>query len=377
MIENYPQHKRRQIVVCTSLGLVLVLLVAALASMFISAPYVIDSPGPTYNVLGTQGDTQIIEISDLDGNSLSVNNDSDAELRMVTVSEQGGPGYSVSYWQVFLALFDSSAEVLPYDEVYSQDVTAEQVDQAGKAQLAASETAAEVAALEYLGYEVPGTLTITGVVDGSGAAEVLQADDILREIEVDEETYELDDLSTLYDVLEDVEVGQEVEVTVERDGDLVTVPVVTIGNSSGNTKLGIYVSAEADLPVDISITLEKVGGSSAGMMFALGIIDKMTEDGIVSDTVIAGTGSLSYNGSVLAIGGIVQKMYGALRDGAEYFLAPAGNCSEVIGNVPSGLSVFAVEDLEEAVEAVQAISAGDTGGLTTCEAVVSAQSEEE
>ncbi len=62
-------------------------------------------------------------------------------------------------------------------------------------------------------------------------------------------------------------------------------------------------------------------------------------------------------------------MDGARSEGAEVFLAPAGNCKDVVGNIPDGMEVFSVETLDEAVEAVRAVgSGGDRSELDTCEA---------
>lgn len=361
---------------------VVVLIALAVFGATRSAPYVVKSPGPTYDVLGEQNGTEIIQILDEDGNSLTANSASssdssgspssigstDGELRMVTVSEAGGPGYSVTYWEVFLAFFDDAKYVYTYESLYSDTVTAEEVSELGKAQMSSSQTSAQIAALEYLGYEVEGTTIIAGTQADTPADGLLLEGDILREITVDSVTYELAEVTMLYEVLAKTPVGTEVVVAVERDGELEEVTLETSENSSGGSQLGVYVTTEAQLPVDISISLERVGGSSAGMMFALGIIDKMTEGGIVSGVSIAGTGSLSYLGEVQAISGIVQKMHGALRDGAEYFLAPTANCSDVVGNVPDGLEVYSVSTLDEAVEAIQAISVGDASSLTACEA---------
>nr|WP_269212671.1 MULTISPECIES: S16 family serine protease [unclassified Schaalia] len=122
------------------------------------------------------------------------------------------------------------------------------------------------------------------------------------------------------------------------------------------------------MPVDIHIDLENITGPSAGMMFALGIIDRMTPGDITGGQKIAGTGTVSYDGQIGPIGGIQQKMRGAVRDGAMWFLAPQMNCSEVIGHIPEGLHVFSVSTLSEAKAAVEAIASGRTQQLPTCQA---------
>ncbi|MGO8609108.1 S16 family serine protease, partial [Rhizobium johnstonii] len=81
---------------------------------------------------------------------------------------------------------------------------------------------------------------------------------------------------------------------------------------------------------------------------------------------VAGTGTIGAAGTVGAIGGIRQKMYGALDAGAEYFLAPASNCDEVVGHIPSGLQVFSVATLDDSLAALTAIREGtDLAALPT------------
>lgn len=100
-------------------------------------------------------------------------------------------------------------------------------------------------------------------------------------------------------------------------------------------------------------------------MFALGIMEELTPGDATGGTVIAGTGTMSLAGEVGPIGGIEQKMNGALRDGATHFLAPTDNCDEVVGRIPDGLTVVAISTLTDAWEAVEAIGRGE-GDLPTC-----------
>jgi len=131
--------------------------------------------------------------------------------------------------------------------------------------------------------------------------------------------------------------------------------------------LCIYLSVDPSLPVTISVNIEGVGGPSAGMMFSLGIIDRLTPGDMTGGNAIAGTGTMSFDGQVGAIGGIQQKMWGAKKDGAEWFLAPRDNCSEVVGHVPDGLRVVSVSTLAEATTAVSSIAEGTGDTLPTCQ----------
>ena len=101
-----------------------------------------------------------------------------------------------------------------------------------------------------------------------------------------------------------------------------------------------------------------IGGPSAGMMFALGIIDKLTKYDLTAGRFIAGTGEIEASGKVDPIGGIQQKMTGARQAGATIFLAPASNCSDVRGAIPAGLQVVKVATLNQAVTDLEALDAG-------------------
>ena len=189
--------------------------------------------------------------------------------------------------------------------------------------------------------------------------------------------------STLRALLTTIPPGTRVTLGVERDGAAVEAHLTTInpkdadgdGNpDSEGSLLGLVLSARADSDIDATFGLQDVGGPSAGSMFALGIIDALTPGDMTGGKDIAGTGTIEIDGQVGAIGGIRQKMAGARAAGSDYFLAPASNCSEVVGHEPRGMEVFAVSTLHEAVGAVEAIAAGDTSGLATCETVVAAPS---
>jgi PDZ domain-containing protein len=132
--------------------------------------------------------------------------------------------------------------------------------------------------------------------------------------------------------------------------------------------IGVLIAGQYVFPLDITIELENVGGPSAGMMFALGIIDKLTPDSLAGGADVAGTGTIGADGAVGPIGGIVQKMYGARDAGAEWFLSPVANCNEVAGNVPGDLEVFSVSTLDEAIGVLQTIAEkGDLDELARCE----------
>jgi PDZ domain-containing protein len=119
--------------------------------------------------------------------------------------------------------------------------------------------------------------------------------------------------------------------------------------------------------VKVNLQVSDIGGPSGGMMFALGIYDRLTPGALTGGKNIAGTGTVNSLGEIGPIGGIRQKMYGAERSGATHFLAPVGNCSEVVGHIPTGLTVISVRTFDEALVAVEAIANGkDTKQLGSC-----------
>lgn len=105
-------------------------------------------------------------------------------------------------------------------------------------------------------------------------------------------------------------------------------------------------------PFPVSISLKDTGGPSGGLIFALGVVEKLTPDDLVRGRVIAGTGTIDKSGHVGAIGGIEDKIVAARRAGAALFLAPVENCADVT-RIPSGITVYSVNTLAEAVNVLK------------------------
>lgn len=119
----------------------------------------------------------------------------------------------------------------------------------------------------------------------------------------------------------------------------------------------------------VQLDLSGVVGPSGGLMFTLGIIDKATEGSLTGGKKIAGTGTISADGTVGPIGGIDYKLISAKRAGDRFFLAPTANCDQVVGHIPAGLRVFSVSTLKEALNVLAVISLdGDVSKLPVCSA---------
>ncbi|MBR4399656.1 MAG: Lon protease, partial [Aeriscardovia sp.] len=112
-----------------------------------------------------------------------------------------------------------------------------------------------------------------------------------------------------------------------------------------------------------------IGGPSAGMVFALGLIEKATGETLTGGKNVAGTGTLASSGKVGPIGGVASKMIAARRDGASFFLAPAANCKQILSSrIPSGLRVVPVSSLSGALSSLKDISSGAFSLLPYCKA---------
>lgn len=334
--------------VATSLGV-------AIASV-VPLPYAISSPGPTLDTLGELEGEALITVADAESY------ESTGKLLLTTVAVAGGPSYPVQLDDVVRGWLDGSRAVSPEEDLFSPSQTREDIDERNTAAMISSQENATVAALAELGYEVPTVLEVAQTLEGSNAVDVLESGDVIVAVD----GVEVPSFAALSAEMDAVEPGAEVVVGVLRAGERADVPVTTVDGGDGRALLGVGVDPEFELPVDVTIAIEDIGGPSAGTMFALGIIDTLTEADETGGVTIAGTGTIDLTGTVGPIGGIRQKLAGALRDGATWFLAPEANCAEVVGYVPRGLRVASVGTLAEARAAMEAIGAGRGDTLETC-----------
>lgn len=321
-------------------------------------PYALMRPGPVVDVLSDPDGTPLIQIEGRDTYSTS------GSLDLLTVRVTGGPGSRSTVWDVLRGWADPSIAVRPVDEVFPPRDSEKDVDERNAQEMVTSQEQATVAAMNEIGVQVPTTLTVDGFTEGSGAVGVLQAGDVVTSVG----GTEVIDLPQLRDELQKTEPGDDVTIGFIRDGAAQEATFPT-GEADGRTVMGVFIDPTYEFPFDVQIRIEDIGGPSAGMIFALGIVDKLTPGEMTGGERIAGTGTMDSDGAVGPIGGIQQKLVGAADAGAEWFLAPAGNCEEVVGQVPDGLRVVRVETLGQARDAVEAIGSGDssaTDALPTC-----------
>ncbi|MGW9405805.1 YlbL family protein [Arthrobacter sp. NPDC055585] len=331
-------------------------LVLGAAGLVIPAPYVLESPGPTFNTIGEIGESPLITI---DGERTYP---TAGELALTTVYVSGGPNGAVNMGEVVASWLNPEDAVLPVDFVYPPGTTRGEIQEGNAAAMTSSQESAVAAALDQL--EIPFTeeLSVAGIMEDAPAGGILETGDILLSVD----GRKVMGVESLRQSLNETD-GAAARITVRRDGEEQTFEVTPVLGENGTYQMGAYLSIDFTFPFEVQIALENVGGASAGMMFALGIIDKLTPGELTEGRNFAGTGTIDADGQVGPIGGIEQKMVGAAGSGAEFFLAPAANCDEVRGNIPEGLDVVSVQTLDQALTAVETLAAGKgTEGLSRC-----------
>lgn len=336
------------------LALVLTGLLVGAAGQLIQMPYVIFSPGPAQDTLGKAGDKDVIAVKG------TKTYPTDGTLDFTTVSLYGGPDHPVSLWRYLTAQFSSDNEIRPEEEVFG-DKTGEEIEKESSAAMTGSQQSAEVVAVRATGAKVAEQVYVGLVGADEPAAGKLKVRDRILAINGTKTT----SMEAVQKAMATVKPGSTVEVTVQRSGKKKTVSVGT-RESEGKAVMGIQIVPRYDLPFEVKINAGDVGGPSAGLMFSLAIYDKLTPGALTKGKEFAGTGTIGTDGSVGPIGGIRQKLVGAKESGADHFLAPAGNCDGVKGNVPDGLQVYKVSTFDQAREIVTKVAAGETQGLPRC-----------
>jgi Lon-like protease len=220
-------------------------------------------------------------------------------------------------------------------------------------QMVGSQQTAEAAALCALNIHFTTLDTVTQTEKGLPAAKVLKPGDQITAVDGTRIGCS-HDTGTL---IRQHPPGSQVTLTVLRKGQTQPITLKT-ANVQGHSVIGVFLTENFRFPFTIKIKVGDIGGPSAGMMFALGIVDKLTPGNLTGGKFIAGTGEISANGAVSAIGGIQQKMAGARAAGATWFLTPAANCSDTRGAVPAGLRLAKVATLHQALNDLAAIKAG-------------------
>lgn len=328
--------------------------VLAMTGAVLPVPYVVLSPGPTINTLGTyQHHKPLIQIS---GHKVYP---ASGHLNLVTVSFQGGPGDEINLYTALRGWLAPHDAVVPQEELFGSNSNVHQVQRENVEEMTSSQQLATAAALRQLKIPFQTLVSVVKTVKGMPAYGQLRSGDVIKAVD----GTPVNDAKRAAGLIGDRAAGTPVELTISRSGQTRTIRLTT-ASERGKAAVGVLVRLQFKFPFMVHISVGDIGGPSAGMMFALGLIDKLSPGDLTGGRFIAGTGEIDANGKVGAIGGIQQKMVSARDQGATVFLAPAGNCADVRGAVPGGLRVVKVSTLSGAVADLEALKAG--GPVPSC-----------
>jgi PDZ domain-containing protein len=313
----------------------------------IKVPYYTLSPGPIYDT----SDFVAVE----DGNT-----DADGELFFLTVSLK-----EANIFEYLAAKITPAVDLAERRAIRPAGVSSEDLKRENLAHMDQSKIDAAFVALTTLGYEP--TYTGTGAlvietVPGSAAEGELRGDDVI--VAIDGTAVEF--RSDVIDLLADRELGDTVVVDVERsaagdDPEIVEITIVLGPHTDDPTKpmIGILLDNNdpiIEFPVEVDIDSQNIGGPSAGQMFALQIINQLTDDDITHGRRIAGTGTIGRDGTVGPIGGVRQKVHAAIDAGATVILVPAGNYDDAIDAAGNEIVVVKVVTIDDSLDYLASLS---------------------
>ncbi|MFD4135826.1 PDZ domain-containing protein [Streptomyces goshikiensis] len=354
----------------TMLASTLMLFVLFCTGLFIKVPYSEMSPGPTVNTLGDSRGEAVLSISGRKTYPTS------GHLNMTTVRVTGAD-YDMNLLEAVYGWLAGDNIVVPHDNLYPNGKTDKESTQENAEEFSQSQESAKVAALKQIGIPVSARVVVSSVVKASPSEGKLHAGDVIQAVDGTpvKEPGDVAKLVTKH------KAGEPVEFTIvpaaeaaeaeraHREPGSPTKITITSGKAEGDGHaiVGIRAGTDHTFPFTVDIKLADVGGPSAGLMFALGIVDKLTPEDLTGGKFIAGTGTIDDEGKVGPIGGIQMKTIGARQAGARYFLTPAENCASAAAHVPDGLTLVKVSTIDDATKALQKIGKGDTAGLPRCD----------
>jgi PDZ domain-containing protein len=320
----------------------------AAAGFFATVPYVALKPGPACNTLATCYGTRVLSYSP------DTHHPRTGALQLTTVSVQD----HLTLFEALAGWLSPNDAVLPREVVFSPDQTTQQNNAETAQQMVDSQDAATTASLTYLGYKGTVTLYVSAVTKGAPADGKLKAGDQITSVDGTAVT----SADQLRKLISGRKVGQAVTIGYLRAGQRGTVTLTTELAPDGSKRaiVGVTPGIRTEFPIKVDIKLRDVGGPSAGLMFALGIVDELGKVDLTGGLNVAGTGEIAADGTVSPIGGIAQKMRGAKAQGATVFLSPADNCAEAKKTKPSGITLVKVSSLRSALDALQILRAHGT-----------------
>lgn len=352
-----PVSRRLSTLFVALVPAVLLLVLASSATV----PLVAMGPGPTYDTFGQTRaevdgeveDVPVIEVTGRDADETS------GALKMTTVAVRDRLTLvdAMGFW------LDRAQVVVPRDQVFPPDRSADEVRESNTAAMVGSENSAEAAAYRHLG--IPMHPRVEDV-DPEGAADgVLEAGDILTSIGGEP----VSDSTAVVDRVGEHGPGDEIRIGFTREGveETATTTLLSAGPDGDpeQGRLGILVGDTPADGTDVEITIDPaVGGPSAGLVLALAIVDKLSPGEVTGGATVAGSGTIRPDGTVGPIGGIPHKIRAAAEEGVDEFLVPAANCAEAVQDPPGGIRLLEVATLQDAIDALD--EATTDGAPPTC-----------
>jgi PDZ domain-containing protein len=333
--------------------LVLILGVVALA---VPLPFASYSPGPTFNILGT--DSNAAHVVQVAGHKAYYSDG--GQLRFTTV-EASGDGDKLSLGEALGRWFNHSDAVLPYAYVHPSTDTASNEKQQGSVEMVTSQDLAKAAALHELGYKLTTAVKIAGVMAGTPADGKLEVGDEITAVN-----------KTKIKGLEQVSAAikkigtHPLTLTVLRNNKPTKIRITPVLDQ-GAPRVGVSLAVGYTYPFDIELHVDpSIGGPSAGLMFSLAIYDTLTPGSLTGGAIVAGTGELGTGGQVEPIGGIAQKIAAANKAGAQLFFVPQGNCVDVKKLHPDGTRLVKATSVHEALGVLKKWAADHGADLPSC-----------
>ena len=319
-------------------------MVFAVLLAWVRVPFVSLGPGPTFNTLGEVDGKQVVAI---DGTPTKP---TEGNLNMTTVSQRDGLtlGQALALW------LSGREQLLPRDLVYPPDKSREDIEKSQNDDFQNSEDNAAYAALNYLKFAP--AVTVEQVNDPGPALGKLQRGDAIDAVN----GTKVADLEAFTALIKTTKPGEEIVVDFRRKNAPPGSARITLGRNDDREQgfLGIAVRDAPWAPFTINFNLANVGGPSAGMIFSLAVVDKLTTGDLNGSKFIAGTGSISGDGEVGPVGGVMHKILAAQEAGATVFLVPKENCDEARTVRGDSMELIRVETLTGAVDALRELTSG-------------------
>ncbi len=310
----------------------------------VTVPYVSLGPGPTFDTLGEFDGKQVVDIEGTEVFPTS------GHLNMTTVAQRD----DLTLGQAIVLWMSGREQLVPRDLVYPPDKSREEIDKDNTAEFANSEFTAEYAALAYLKYA--SAVTVETVNDPGPSAGKLQAGDAIDKVNGTVIT----NLDQFQEVLKKTKSGESIVIDFRRKNAPPGSATIMLGSNQDRDYgyLGVGVRDAPWAPFDIDFNLANIGGPSAGLMFSLAVVDKLTTGDLNGSKFVAGTGTITADGKVGPIGGITHKMLAAEEAGASVFLVPAENCDEARSAHIDRLQLIKVDTLAQVVDALHVAADG-------------------